>query len=117
MGSACASSTPGDFATADGGHTATGSGGTNADGGTLTLLTGDGGAVVGGCDGGPSLGGGTITAAGGPNIVVHGQPIAVQLTASAGGTPITGTWTTSDTAVGSVAVTACSTPMGMSAAP
>jgi hypothetical protein len=57
----------------------------------------------GGCDGGaPSPSGGTITAAGGPNIVVHGQPTSVQLTATAGGAPVTGTWTTSDTAVGTV---------------
>jgi hypothetical protein len=43
-----------------------------------------------------------ITAAGGPNIVVHGQPKDVQLTATAGGSPVTGTWTTSNTEVGTV---------------
>jgi hypothetical protein len=46
--------------------------------------------------------GGTITAAGGSNIVVHGQPTSVQLTASANGVPIIGTWTTSNTTVGTV---------------
>jgi len=33
---------------------------------------------------------------------VHGQPVAVPLTASAGGSPITGTWTTNNTTVGTV---------------
>ncbi len=106
VGSACASSTQGDLGFADGadgGHGSSSGTVTGPDGGALQLLAdGGGGSVVGSCDGGPSLGGGTITAAGGPNIVVHGQPTAVQLTATAGGGPITGIWTTSDTAVGSV---------------
>ncbi len=58
----------------------------------------------GGGEGGlPSVPCGTITAAGGPLIVVHGQPTYVQLTATdcSSGT-LTGTWTTSDTAVGTV---------------
>ena len=96
MAPACASSPPGSFSTV--GSEA----GTGAEGGSPVLFGDGGGPLVGGCDGGPSFAGGTITAAGGPNIVVHGQPTSVQLTASAGGTPITGTWTTSDTAVGSV---------------
>ena len=80
-----------------------GSDGGGDDGGTPPLLGGDaGGSVVGSCDGGTLLSGGAITAAGGTHLVVHGQPTTVQLTASAGGIPITGTWTTSDTAVGSV---------------
>jgi hypothetical protein len=58
------------------------------------LGTGDGGL--------PSAACGTITAAGGPHIVVHGQPTSVQLTAACNGASLTGTWTTSDTAVGSV---------------
>jgi hypothetical protein len=63
----------------------------------------DGGVVSGSCDGGlSSVSGGTITAAGGPNIAVHGQPTSVQLTAMANGVPITGTWTTSNSTVGTV---------------
>jgi hypothetical protein len=64
----------------------------------------DGGSVLGTCDGGlPLVSGGTITAAGGPSIVVHGQPTSVQLTATAGGAAITGgTWNTSDTTIGTV---------------
>jgi hypothetical protein len=65
-----------------------------SDGGTPVFGMGDGGL--------PSLPGGMISVAGGTNIVVHGQPKAVQLTATAGGAPVTGTWNTSDTAVGTV---------------
>ena len=68
-----------------------GGGGGNSGG----SFTGDDGGVA-------SVVGGQITAAGGPNIVVSGQPKSVQLTATANGAPVSGTWTTSDTAVGSV---------------
>src|ERR1700722_11959577 len=92
VGSACASR-PADFTLAggaDGGHSGPGTGtDTGPAGGTLMLVG----------EGGVWFGGGKITAAGGPNIVVHGQPTTVQLTATAGGNSITGTWTTSDTAV------------------
>src|SRR5258706_597805 len=73
--------------------------GAGADGGSSFF---DDGGTSASCDGGTSAAGGTITAAGGPNIVVHGQPASVALTASAAGAPVIGTWTTSDTAVGSV---------------
>jgi len=63
-------------------------------GGSGSILTGDGGT--------PPLAGGTIVADGGTNIVVNGQPKSVQLTATAGGSPITGTWTTSDPTIGTV---------------
>jgi hypothetical protein len=54
-------------------------------------------------DAGPlPIPGGEITAVGGPNIVVNGVAKTVQLTATANGTPLTGTWTTADTTVGSV---------------
>jgi hypothetical protein len=98
---ACASAVPDAFngPSPDGGKLGPANG---ADGGSPNLSTDGGGTVLRECDGGPTLSGGTITAAGGPNIVVHGQPTTVQLTASSGGTPISGTWTTSDTAVGSV---------------
>ncbi|HEV3193878.1 MAG TPA: hypothetical protein VGY54_25410, partial [Polyangiaceae bacterium] len=67
-----------------------------------TTANNDGGLGVTNNGGPPPLPGGEITVAGGPNIVVNGQPKAVQLTATAGGAPVTGTWTTNDTAVGSV---------------
>jgi hypothetical protein len=101
---ACASSSHEIFVdNPDGSPSGMGSSGSGSGGGLGGGLFGnDGGSVVSDCDGGQSITGGTITAAGGPNIVVHGQPLAVPLTASGNGTPITGTWTTSDTAVGSV---------------
>jgi hypothetical protein len=58
--------------------------------------------VTGRCDGGSVVTGGTITAMGGPNIVVHGQPASVKLTASAGGTAINGAWNTTNSAIGTV---------------
>src|SRR5471032_836229 len=64
-------------------------------GGSEGLLTGDAG-------GPPPIAGGTITAAGGPSITVSGTPKDVQLTAMASGAPVSGTWTTSDTTIGSV---------------
>jgi hypothetical protein len=63
-------------------------------GGSGNILTGDSGT--------PPLAGGTIVADGGTTIVVNGQPKSVQLTATAGGSPITGTWTTSDPTIGTV---------------
>ena len=71
-------------------------------GGTIVIGGNDGGVLVTGNGGPPLLAGGEITAAGGPNVVVNGQPKAVQLTATASGAPVTGTWTTSDPAIGSV---------------
>jgi hypothetical protein len=79
--------------------------GEEGDDGGLLLGNSDGGSgvITGYCDGGGSpVNGGSITAAGGSNIVVSGQPTTVQLTASAGGKPIAGTWTTSNTTVGTV---------------
>src|SRR5271170_5194914 len=98
---ACARSLTGSVgaASSDGGNPGEGNG---TDGGSLFPFGDGGGVILGACDGGPSGAGGTLTAAGGPNIVVHGQPLAVQLTAAVGGVPISGIWTTSDTAVGSV---------------
>jgi hypothetical protein len=92
---------------------ASGDGGGNPVDGSLAgdsgghLIGDDGGSIVTGyCDGGGSpVSGGTITAAGGPNIVVKGQATTVQLTASSGGTAIKGTWTTSNTTVGTVSST------------
>jgi hypothetical protein len=66
----------------------------NGDGGVLSFVTGDGGS--------PSIAGGEITAAGGTDIVVDGQPKDVQLTATLNGAPVTGTWTTSEPAIGAV---------------
>ena len=50
----------------------------------------------------PSVAGGQISAAGGPNITVNGQPKSVQLTATANGSPVSGTWTTSNSEIGAV---------------
>jgi len=82
--------------------------GTNT-GGIIVTGTGTGGAPgTGGSsggnasDGGLSIPGGEITAVGGPKVVVNGVAKTVQLTATVNGTPVTGTWTTSDTTVGSV---------------
>ncbi|HEY2515353.1 MAG TPA: hypothetical protein VGI39_31010 [Polyangiaceae bacterium] len=98
LAAACASSAQVGFSPTDGGGE-----GTSGEGGSPPLLGADGGGtVVASCDGGAPVSGATITAAGGPHLVVHGQPATVQLTASAGGSQITGTWTTSDTAIGSV---------------
>ena len=71
-------------------------------GSTIFINGNDGGGLASGNGGLPPLAGGEITAAGGPSIVVNGQPKAVQLTATANGAPVAGTWTTSDPAVGSV---------------
>jgi hypothetical protein len=65
-----------------------------SDAGSQSLVPGNGGP--------PPVAGGEITATGGPNVVVTGQPAAVQLTATANGAPVTGTWTTSDPSIGSV---------------
>ena len=59
-----------------------------------TIQTGDGGP--------PPINGGEIAVEGGTDIVVNGMPKDVQLTATASGSPVTGTWTTSDTTIGSV---------------
>jgi len=67
---------------------------TGQGGGGNTIDTGDGGP--------PVISGGTITAEGGPDIIVTGMQKDVQLTATAGGSPVTGTWTTSDTTIGSI---------------
>jgi hypothetical protein len=50
----------------------------------------------------PPVVGGQISAAGGPNITVNGQPKSVQLTATANGSPVSGTWTTSNSEIGTV---------------
>jgi hypothetical protein len=90
---ACATTRTDEFTDTDGGGDPDGS---------ASLLGGEAGSF-GPCDGGvTSANGGTITAEGGPNIVVHGQPASVKLTASAGGAAVAGVWTTSDTAIGSV---------------
>ena len=84
------------------GHT---SGGGNDGTGGSGIITGNGGggnAIETGDGGPPPIAGGTITADGGPSIVVNGAPKDVQLTATASGAPVTGTWTTSDTTIGSV---------------
>ena len=62
-------------------------------GGGPGISTGDGGP--------PVISGGTITVEGGNAIVVSG-PKDVKLTASANGAPVMGTWTASDTTLGSV---------------
>jgi hypothetical protein len=73
----------------------------DSDGGTITV-GGDASLTLTSEGGLPPVAGGEITAAGGPNIVVSGQPKGVQLTATANGGPVAGTWTTSDPAIGSV---------------
>jgi hypothetical protein len=69
-------------------------GGGVGNGGTTGIITGDGGP--------PPLAGGVITPDGGAMITVGGAPKDVKLTATADGMPVTGTWTTSDTTIGSV---------------
>lgn len=103
VSTACGSAHEGQFFDDVDGSTGPGGGGIGGGGdGDGGSFFGDGGAG-GSCDGGAaSAAGGSITAAGGTNIVVHGQPTSVALTASAGGAPIAGSWTTSDTAVGTV---------------
>jgi hypothetical protein len=100
---ACAKSNARDFGSAGDNSGAVddgGSGGTlvippsEGDGSALGFVTGDGGS--------PSIAGGEITAAGGPDIVVNGQPKDVQLTVTVNGAPVMGTWTTSDPSIGSV---------------
>jgi hypothetical protein len=99
--SACGSTRGGGFSSSSSGGSGGSSGGSGGGSGGFAMP--DGG-VSGSCnDGGTSSAtGGTITAMGGPNILVHGQSASVQLTASAGGIPITGTWTTSNTTIGTV---------------
>ncbi|HEY1536405.1 MAG TPA: hypothetical protein VGF76_20435 [Polyangiaceae bacterium] len=84
----------------------TGSGGDDTSGGgdgsIITTMNGGMGTINTGDGGPPTIGGGVITAAGGTNITVGGAPKDVQLSASANGMPVTGTWTTSDTTIGSV---------------
>lgn len=108
VASACGSNQQSGFsAGSDGGNSGSSSGGGSSDGGSGSLINdGGGGIITGYCDGGGSpVSGGTIMAAGGPNIVVKGQPTTVQITAASGGTPIKGTWTTSNTTVGTVSST------------
>ncbi|HEY4107247.1 MAG TPA: hypothetical protein VGM44_25290 [Polyangiaceae bacterium] len=94
---ACSTKSNGSAATRPGGSDA-GSGGTSSiitgTGGTTGIITGDGGP--------PLISGGMITATGGPNITVNGAEKDVPLTATADGMPVSGTWTTSDTTIGSV---------------
>ncbi len=90
-----------------GGSLASRTGGGGGDGnsaGTSGLNTGTSGSdgLNTGDGGPPSVAGGTITAAGGTSITVNGQPKSVALTATLNGAPVTGTWTTSDTTIGSV---------------
>src|SRR5579859_1321672 len=101
---ACGSTHGGGFSNSSSGGSGGSSGGSSGTGGSSGGFAMPDGGVSGSCnDGGTSSAtGGTITAMGGPNIVVHGQPATVQLTASAGGIPITGTWTTSNTTIGTV---------------
>jgi len=84
----------------------TGSGGDDTSGGgdgsIITMMNGGMGTIETGDSGPPTIGGGMITATGGTNITVGGAPKDVQLSASANGSPVTGTWTTSDTTIGSV---------------
>ncbi len=73
--------------------------------GTSGINVGNGGSGAGinvGDGGPPPVAGGVITADGGPSITVSGAQKDVQLTATADGSPISGTWTTSDTTIGSV---------------
>jgi hypothetical protein len=101
VASACAKPDSSGFPPSDSSSTGAGSGSS----GGIGVIGGNGGGItIVGADAGgsPSVAGGVITAAGGPDIVVNGQPKDVQLTATAGGDPVTGTWTTSDTAIGSV---------------
>ncbi len=81
-----------------------GGGDDNSSGGEGTIITNMGGATMlnTGDGGPPPVSGGMITAMGGPDITVAGAPKDVQLSASANGSPVTGTWTTSDTTIGSV---------------
>ncbi len=96
--SACGSVQRGGFAgDSNGGSSSGGSSGSGTDDG------GPGNQSFGSLDSSLPSACGAITAAGGPNIVVNGQPKSVQLTASAcTGAPPTGTWTTSNTAIGTV---------------
>jgi len=72
-------------------------------GGGLNVGNGGSGSGINVGDGGPpSIAGGEITAEGGPSIVVTGATKDVKLTATANGTPVSGTWTASDTTLGSV---------------
>ncbi|HWZ92677.1 MAG TPA: hypothetical protein VNW92_27615, partial [Polyangiaceae bacterium] len=79
-------------------------GGGDGSGGTSGIITGNGGTtgIITGDGGPPTIAGGVITPAGGPNIMVSGAPKDIMLTATADGMPVTGTWTTSDTTIGSV---------------
>ncbi len=81
----------------------TGGGGSDNSGGTSGINPMNGGTPGINTDGGPPpIAGGLITATGGTMITVSGAPKDVQLTATADGMPVSGTWTTSDTAIGSV---------------
>lgn len=96
---ACSTKSPGS------GVTRAGSGGDGNSAGTTGINTGSGGSGAGinlGDGGPPAVAGGLITADGGANITVAGAPKDVKLTATADGMPVTGTWTTSDTTIGSV---------------
>jgi hypothetical protein len=79
-----------------------GSGG-DGSGGDSTIITNMGGGTTISTDGGPpEVSGGEIAVDGGPNITVAGAPKDVKLTATASGMAVMGTWTTSDTTIGSV---------------
>src|SRR5882672_4097206 len=88
-GTGTGATTGGIIVTGTGGSGVAGTGGTSG-----SMNANDGGALP--------IPGGEITAVGGPKVVVNGAAKTVQLTATANGTPVTGTWTTSDTTVGSV---------------
>jgi WD40-like Beta Propeller Repeat len=100
VATACSTKPGGSSLTARGGESGAGN-----SAGTSGINTGDGAGTSGintGDGGPPPVAGGTITAAGGPSITVNGTPKDVALTATANGSPVTGTWTTSDTTIGSV---------------
>ncbi len=82
-----------------------GSSGTGDGTGGAGIITGNGGTGNGintGDGGPPVINGGEIAVEGGTMITVGGAPKDVKLTATSSGTPVTGTWTTNDTTIGSV---------------